>query len=284
MKVLILGGHGMAGHMIREFLLRTTSHEVWTTVRKKTSEEQAYPLDVTRLHNVSALLNLIRPDVVINTVGILNEAAANRPLEAIKVNSLLPHHLAACGWKNGFKLIHISTDCVFSGSRGNYIESDVPDGTTPYARTKALGEVADSRHLTIRTSIVGPERKSDGIGLLHWLMNQQGVVQGYRQVFWNGVTTLELAKAIQWILEREICGLVHLTAPEKISKYQLLQLMKEVFGRDQISIQADDSARSDKSLVNTRSDFAYPSLPYETMMSELQSWMSQLQDRYSYAE
>jgi dTDP-4-dehydrorhamnose reductase len=284
MKILILGGRGMAGHMIKDYLMEATNHKVWDTVRGPADDPRSLPLDATNESDVLEVLEKIQPDVVINAIGILNEEAIRRPKEAIYVNSLLPHLLADFGERLGYKLIHISTDCVFSGKKGNYTETDIPDGISFYAKTKSAGEIIDKANLTIRTSIVGPELKRDGIGLFHWFMGQSRGIKGFSSVFWNGVTTLELAKAIAWTLEQDIRGLVHLAAPTKISKHTLLNLFKTVFERATISIQPYDAIESDKSLVNTRADFSYQVPYYVDMITELKQWMDRKErEVYPYA-
>jgi dTDP-4-dehydrorhamnose reductase len=284
MRILILGGRGMAGHMIKDYLMEATNHEVWDTVRGPAGGPCSLPLDATNESHVLEVLEKVSPDVVINAVGILNEEALKRPKEAIYVNSLLPHLLADFGERLGFRLIHISTDCVFSGKKGNYTETDIPDGISFYAKTKSAGEIIDEVNLTIRTSIVGPELKPDGIGLFHWFMGQSGAIKGFSSVFWNGVTTLELAKAIEWTLEQDIRGLIHLAGPTKVSKHTLLNLFKTVFERPDISIQPYDAIESDKSLVNTRSDFSYQVPCYVDMISELKKWMERKgREVYPYA-
>ncbi|MDR6224331.1 dTDP-4-dehydrorhamnose reductase family protein [Desmospora profundinema] len=283
MKILILGGGGMAGHMLRDYLA-ANEHEVWWTVRRREPHPLSLPLDLLQKGEVDSILERIQPEVVINATGILKDEAAHRLEEAIFVNSFFPHRLARRGKRYGFRLIQISTDCVFSGDRGGYTEEDLPDTTTIYGKTKSLGEVIDSTNLTIRTSIIGPELKPDGIGLFHWFMNQAGVLEGYRNVYWNGVTTLELGKAIQWSLSRPISGLVHLASPQKISKYTLLHLFKEVFDRNEITILPRDDLRSDKTLINSREDFTYLVPPYPVMLKELKDWMeTQTERNYLYA-
>jgi len=130
---------------------------------------------------------------------------------AVWFNSYFPQLLASFGKKYNFKLIHISTDCVFSGKEGGYKEDSFKNGIGFYAQSKALGEVVNSKDLTFRTSIVGPELKPDGIGLFHWFMNQAGAISGFTEVFWTGVTTIELAKAINEAIIQELTGLYHLT-------------------------------------------------------------------------
>lgn len=164
------------------------------------------------------------------------------------------------------------------------MEKDPTDAPTLYGKTKNLGEITVEQHVTIRTSIVGPELKPHGIGLFHWFMQQVDMIQGYRRVFWNGVTTLELAKAIEWLLPQPVSGLIHLATPQKISKYTLLYLFREVFNRSGVTIHPRDDIRSDKTLLNTRADFTYPLPPYIAMLRELKEWMESHTERnYPYA-
>jgi dTDP-4-dehydrorhamnose reductase len=273
LKVLVLGGNGMAGHMIKDYLTEATSYEIYYTIRGNSEEERCFTLDVLDEQSVEALLKQLKPDVVINTTGLLNDNAASLFMEAIYVNSLFPHKLSLYGRQYGFKVIHISTDCVFSGDRGDYTENERKDGTSVYAKTKSLGEIIDNSNITIRTSIIGPELKKEGTGLFHWFMHQSGEILGYQSVYWNGVTTLELAKAIEWLIPRSISGLVQLTGAKKISKLELLNLIKKEFKRDSIVIKAYDQVKSDKSLLNTRSDFLYKASSYSQMLEELKGWM-----------
>lgn len=274
MKVLIFGGQGMAGHMIADYLSEHTGHDIYATVRRNPVSPRQILLDARGEQEIVGVVAELRPDVVINAVGLLNDHAADRLADAITVNSLLPHRLARLGEQFGYRLIHISTDCVFSGAEGNYAESDTADGLTVYAKSKSLGEVSYGNHLTIRTSIIGPELKEDGIGLFHWFMRQKGEIWGYRHVFWNGITTLELAKALEWLLPRNLTGILHLCAPEKLSKFELLTLLKEVFERQTLTIKPFDGVISDKSLVSTRRDMTYIVPPYPQMLKELREWMA----------
>jgi dTDP-4-dehydrorhamnose reductase len=186
---------------------------------------------------------------------------------------LLPHEVIKHLDEYGGKLIHISTDCVFSGTNGNYNEESVPDGITMYAKTKELGEIKSGQHLTIRTSIIGPEIK-EGIGLFHWFMKQKGTIKGFTHVKWNGVTTLELAKFIHFAIENPIAGLYHLTAPETVSKYELLSLIKQVFQKDNVDIIPHTELRIDRTLFNSRLDYPYKVSSYEKQLQELKEWLA----------
>jgi dTDP-4-dehydrorhamnose reductase len=273
MKILILGGKGMAGHMILSYLRRIPEYTVYYTSRDYNDKNGIY-LNVINAIKVEELINEIRPDLVINCVGILNDHASNHKELAFLVNSLLPHQLAKIVERRNGKLIHISTDCVFSGEKGSYTEKEIPDGTSVYAKSKQLGEVITDKHLTIRTSIIGPELKKDGIGLFLWFMNQTGTIKGFKNVFWNGVTTLELAKAIDWMIKEEVTGLYHLASEEKISKYHLLKLIQETFNKNDVEIVPDTEIILDRTIKSTRKDFKYSVPSYADMLLELKEWMN----------
>ncbi|MFJ7684934.1 dTDP-4-dehydrorhamnose reductase family protein [Peribacillus butanolivorans] len=282
MKIFVIGANGMAGHMIVNYLRSLPNTDVYASIRGQSNHPKIFQLDLTNEKLTFEVLQQIRPDIVINAVGILNDDTIKRLKEAIFINSLFPHILASYGDELGFKLIHISTDCVFSGLKGKHKEDHPTDGTTVYAKTKSLGEVIDKRHVTIRTSIIGPELRKHGIGLFQWFMKQTGKIKGYQHVFWNGVTTLELSKAIAWIIPHNIGGLVHLVGDSEISKCYLLNLLKDEFNKKDVQIVPSTSEKSDKTLINTRRDFTYKVPPYPTMIQELKQWMKENQKMYSH--
>lgn len=224
-KVLIIGSKGMAGHMIKEYLIQK-EYDVYGTFREKEEknlEMNEFYLDAFDKGKLEEILKKVKPDFVINCIGILNQFAENNPDIAIYVNGYFPHYLDRLSEKYGYKLIHITTDCVFSGKKGNYTEDDFRDADSYYGRSKAIGEVNNNKTLTFRTSIIGPDINKDGIGLFNWFMKQEGKIKGYSNVFWSGVTTLELAKAIEASFNQNISGIVHLVNNKKISKYDLLK-------------------------------------------------------------
>jgi len=219
-------------------------------------------------------IEAVAPDIVVNCMGILNEYAERNPVEAYWINGIVPHKLKALLDRIGGKLIQISSDCVFSGETGGHTELDAPDGTSVYARSKALGEVTESPHLTIRTSIIGPEIRSGGIGLMQWFLNQQGTVKGYSNAIWNGITTLELAKFIRHVVEdNPLAGLVHVASPEPISKFRLLGLIKETYGKTDADIVQDFEVEIDRTLRSVRMDLHYSFPAYERMLEELRAWV-----------
>lgn len=280
-KVLLLGAAGMAGHMLLGYLAKDPEFEVVNVARDKKITPDTILMDVKDNDSgIEALITATKPDLIINCMGVLIKGSNTSPENAIYVNAYLPHRLAGLARKTGAKLIHISTDCVFSGEQGNYREDDYRDGKDVYAHTKALGEVINDTDLTIRTSIIGPELKSNGEGLFNWFMSQHGDINGYTKAFWSGVTTLELAKAIVFAIRQNLTGLVHLTAPEKISKYDLLLLFRKIWNKNEITVHAYEGKQVDKSLINTRTDFKYNVKAYPLMLQEQLDAM--LENRHLY--
>ncbi len=271
-KVLILGAAGMAGFVIKRRLESADRWQVDTVTRSDQLFKPTYKVDLSDFNQLRKILDN-NYDVVINAVGLLNQYAEDHPDEAILINSYLPHFLAQYGLVKDFRLIHISTDCVFNGKKGDYRVTDPQDGIGYYAQTKALGEVPYAPHLTIRTSIIGPELKSNGIGLFHWFMNQTGAINGFKKAFWSGVTTNILADVIASVIENPIEGLYQLTNNQKISKYDLLQLFKEVFQRDQVIVNPVEGKAVDKSLINERSDFDFLVPDYRSMIQNMKQQM-----------
>jgi len=259
----------MAGHMIQRYLSRLGGFEVVGLARTQDSRFVDHRVDVENLSQLADVLKAVQPAVVVNCVGVLNTAADDDPERAVLLNSYLPHWLARMGDELGFRLIHLSTDCVFSGATGGYIESSEPDGTTMYARTKALGEVRLPHHLTFRTSIVGPELKRNGSGLLEWFLRQSGPVPGYASVLWTGVTTLELAKAVHAAIEENLSGLYHLVPDKVISKEDLLREMARAFEVHDAQVVPQGTPQCQRTLVCTRTDFSFHVHDYGPMLDEL---------------
>lgn len=268
-KVLVVGSKGMAGHMVRQFLINSSFYHVIDISRTDKDITSTYTLDLSQLSVLEDILDSENPDIVVNCAGILNDAAETNPERSVFINSYIPHFLAS----HSNKLIHISTDCVFSGLSGDYLENDRTDGQGFYAKSKSLGEVVYGPHLTLRTSIIGPELKSDGKGLLHWFLKQRGEVKGYSKTFWSGVTTLQLAKGILEMIEKpEVTGLVHYTNNKKISKLELLKLIASEYKSD-AAIVPYENYQADKSLINTRNDLQTSIPSYEIMIKELADFM-----------
>jgi dTDP-4-dehydrorhamnose reductase len=275
-RVLILGAAGMAGHMILSYLkTKHATYDLFTIARNNNEITPDVQLDVTDFRKLENEISQFQPDFIINCIGILNHDAEQNIDKAILLNAYLPHFLERYSYNTHTKLIHISTDCVFSGKKGGYRENDFTDGKGFYAQSKALGEVNNHKDITIRTSIIGPELKQNGIGLLDWFMKQSGEVKGYTHAIWSGVTTLELAKFIDSYLQEPVfSGIIHLTNNQPISKYDLLHEIKKVYELHQISIIPFADYTSDKSFLNTRTDFQYRVPDYEVMLTALQAWQT----------
>ena len=269
MKFLILGSTGMAGHLITTYL-REGGHEVYGLSRRKISPHVDIILDVTHFEELAKIIRGGNFDCVVNCVGVLNRAAEDNKTLTIRLNSELPHFLAETTADLQTKIVQLSTDCVFSGSRGGYVENDFPNGKTFYDRTKALGELIDDKNITFRNSIIGADLERDGIGLLNWFLQQKGAVNGYTKSIWSGVTTLFLAQMIEIAAIENIHGLYQLTNNTPITKHELLKLFAKVFGKE-IKIASADGVAANKTLINTKNFGVAPS--YEQMLRDLRDWM-----------
>lgn len=279
MKIAVLGATGMAGHVISQYF-KDLHCDVYETSRSIRESEKAKAIDACDTECLVKWLNAIEPDVIVNAIGLLQRACAERPDLAIKINSYLPQRLAFCFKDTSAKIIHLSTDCVFSGANAPYEENSFRDGDTLYDRTKALGEIINSKDLTFRMSIIGPDIDPQGTGLFNWFCAQTGKIGGYSKAFWNGITTIELAKAIEKAIEAKLIGLYHLVPQKNISKYDLIILFKKYFDRQQLEIYRDDSFSIDKTLKNTRADFKYYIPAYDEMIEEMAEWVKKHRDMY----
>jgi dTDP-4-dehydrorhamnose reductase len=277
-KILLLGSAGMAGQILKlELLKRTDQIELVDVARNNKISKPKILLDITNFIQLEDIISNGNFDFIINCVGLLNSFAEEHPDKAILINSYLPHFLEKITSSTNTRIIHISTDCVFSGKSGNYKESDLKDGIGFYAQSKALGEVINGKDLTIRTSIIGPDLNISGIGLFKWLMNQNGIINGYTKAFWSGVTTIQLSKVILDIINRTSMptGLIHLTNNAKISKFDLLNVVKNVFELKNLEIVEYNNYEVDKSLVNTRNDLNIKVPGYREMILEMREWMNE---------
>ncbi|MBW9158425.1 MULTISPECIES: dTDP-4-dehydrorhamnose reductase family protein [Clostridium] len=280
-KILMLGATGMAGHMISNYF-KTLSEKyvVYDICHTIKLEENSIVLDIHDLNLLNTIIVELNPDIIINSIGILNKNAEDDPSNTIFINSYLPRYLEERFKNTNIKIIHLSTDCVFSGDTGNYNEISVPDGIDLYAKTKILGEVNNNKDLTVRTSIIGPELKQNGTGLFHWFMKQKATASGYSKVIWSGVTTLELGKCLDFMIENDLSGLYNLTSKVSISKYELLKIINSVFDK-RILIKCFDGVQNDKSLISIRKDFFVELPAYTEMVSELKDWMLKNSKLYS---
>lgn len=268
-KVLVLGATGLIGHQVYNYLEKHCEYELCNISYRKKLNDKTFIADIREEQKFLSLIEDINPDVIVNAIGILIDGANKDPENAIFVNAYMPHRLSRLAKSINAKLIHISTDCVFSGLKKEpYVESDEKDGKDTYAKAKGLGEVINFSDVTLRTSVIGPELKSDGEELFHWFMSQSGTINGFTKAIWSGVTTVELAKAVLWSIEENITGLYHITNNSSINKYDLLNLIKKHMKKE-INIRAVDGKEVYKNFVDTRQERAYKIPSYETMVQEL---------------
>ena len=280
-KVLILGSAGLIGHQIYFYLKNKSDFQLSNISYSKKLQNDTILLDARDQESLTIQIKNINPDFVVNCIGSLIENSNRDPQSAIMLNAYLPHKLVNLAHEIGFKLIHMSTDCVFSGEkRAPYIETDFKDGRDIYAKTKGLGEIINNNHLTLRTSVVGPELKSSGGQLFNWFMNQSSSINGYSTAFWSGVTTIELAKAVKWTIDNEITGLYHITNNQSISKNNLLRLFKK-YTKKNIEIIPLDLNNLDKSFIDTRKLIDYEIPSYELMVRDMVKLISENKELYS---
>lgn len=276
-RVLILGASGMLGHVLFRWFARLDGYETVGTLRSHAIPQGLMPpgsdtrarlltgVDALQPGRLEAVHRNVIPDVVINCVGLVKQLdACTDPLQAIPVNALLPHLVAALCRETGARLIHISTDCVFSGRRGRYTESDLPDAEDLYGRSKLLGEVATPGALTLRTSVIGPELGSRR-GLFEWFRTQPGPVRGFEKAIFSGLPSVEFARVVtDFVLPRpELSGVYHL-AVDPIDKCALLELIAHEYGLP-TTIVPDRSVVVDRSLnasrFNATTGYASPAWP-----------------------
>ena len=279
MRILILGGSGMLGHRLYNHF--TDRYETRVTLRRKISDYKDFNMfsdlnsyagiDVRSIHQLQDVFDDFRPEVVVNAVGIIKQLpSAQENIPSIEINALFPHQLAIICQKIKTRLIHISTDCVFSGEKGNYREEDTADAQDLYGRTKFLGEVGDYGCLTLRTSMIGKElmRKKS---LLEWFLSQKGSVKGFKNAIFSGFITQELCRIIEMVVTKypAASGIYHVSS-EPISKYDLLCMLKERLGL-QNTIVPDESFVCDRSLDSSifRREFKYNPPTWDQMIDEL---------------
>ena len=283
MKVLVVGASGMLGNTMLKVLSEKEEWMVFGTVRSRSisrffspriSKNLIFGCDVENHDSLVDALNKVQPDVVINCVGLIKQLAdANDPLVALPINAILPHRLAKLCDLAGARLIHMSTDCVFTGEKGNYSEDDVPDATDLYGLSKLLGEVHYPHTVTLRTSIIGHELQSMH-GLIEWFLSQQEVCSGYRRAIFSGLPTVVLAQIVRDVVipQSELSGLYHV-ASQPIDKYNLLKLVAGEYGKI-IAIEPDDQVVINRSLNATRfqDTTGYISPDWKSLISIMHSY------------
>ena len=261
LKVMVLGASGMLGRSVFRLFANSPGFSVVGTLRSAqfrldipdgSDASLHYGVDVEQTDSLVAAFESIRPDVIINCIGLVKQlAVANDPLQMVPINALLPHRLARLAALMNARLVHISTDCVFTGEKGNYVESDAPDAQDLYGRSKLLGEVDYPNAITLRTSIIGIEQDSKR-GLISWFLAQQGPVKGFAKAIFSGLPSVVLAQVIRdhVLTNAEMHGVWQVSA-EPVSKFDLLSLVAAEYGKD-VHIMRDDLLVIDRSLNSSR--------------------------------
>ena len=269
----------MAGHIIAIYL-KEQGHEVVGFARTPSDFLKTIVGDAYDTELIARCISEGNYDAVINCIGMLNQFAENDKAAASFLNGYLPHFLVKATEGTNTQVIHMSTDCVFSGKTGPYTEDSLPDGSTFYDRSKALGEINDSKNLTLRNSIVGPDIKQKGIGLLNWFMQQFGEVNGFTGAMWTGQTTLQLAKTMEAAAKAKVSGLINMVPSTNISKYELLKLFNHYLRNDELIINPVEGVVADKTLIRTNREFDYQIPDYDTMVREMAEWMKAHKELY----
>ena len=261
-RVLILGGTGMLGHTLFSHLTMDPNLDVYATARSSEGLQAWFPaamvakirtgVDADNFDTVIRAFAAIQPNIVVNCIGLIKQLPmASDPLSAITVNSLLPHRISLVCRTAGARLIHISTDCVFNGMKGNYTEEDPSDAQDLYGRSKFLGEVSYPHCVTLRTSIIGHELKGK-LGLIEWFLAQEDSIRGFTKAIYSGFPTVELAGIIRDVVlpNKELSGIYHVSA-EPIAKYDLLNLVAAKYGK-LLNIEPFEDFVQDRSLNSNK--------------------------------
>jgi dTDP-4-dehydrorhamnose reductase len=280
LKVLVLGSTGMIGHQVFNYLKRTEKYEMFNISYRKKLNKETILCSVREETKFTDIIVNIKPNIIINCIGILINGSNSDTENAIFINAYFPHRLMSLADELNCKLIHISTDCVFSGEKEiPYTEKDFKDGKDTYAKSKGLGEIINEKHLTLRTSVIGPELKTDGEELFHWFMTQSGEIKGYTKAIWSGVTTTMLAKVVDWAIDHKTTGLYHVTNNKSIDKYSLLNLLKK-HTKKKITIKPIIGKELNKSFTDTRKELNFIIPNYEKMIKEMVECIYKNQELY----
>jgi dTDP-4-dehydrorhamnose reductase len=280
MKILILGGDGMLGHQVQRHAIEN-GHEVAVTLRQPLqvyaefglfdAENSFDNIDVRSIERLCDVFASFRPQAVVNCVGIVKQRPFAQDIgQSLEINALLPHRLATLCGACGAHLVHISTDCVFDGRRGNYKDNDFADATDIYGRTKYLGEVSGEHCITLRSSIIGFEL-SRKTGLLEWVLAQSGTIKGFRRAIFSGFTTNEMARIILKMLQdHPRASGIYQVSSAPINKFDLVSAIARRLKPD-LTVVPDDAVAIDRSLDSSRfrSQFEYTPPSWSTMLDEL---------------
>lgn len=275
MKIIVLGCTGVVGHAVALYF-KEAGHEVY-------DEFDSIIFNKDKLKEV---IENVKPDAIINCTAIVNQAAEEDKAGAAYLNAFLPHLLETLTAGTNTVVVHRSTDCIFSGAKGQYVLEDWPDAKSFYARTKAVGELNNDKDITIRVSLIGPAQDENDGSLLNWFLNQKGEVKGFANAIWTGLTTLEYAKTIEILLKKKAHGVFQAAPNNPVSKYELIKLFEKYFPAKRNIIRVDNN-RVDKSLVPFWGDYDIQIKDYEDQIIEMKQWIENhpgLYPRYYYSK
>ena len=268
MKILVLGCTGVVGHAVALYF-KETGHEVFDT-------HDATIYDKDQLKKV---IEDVKPDAIINCTAIVNQAAEEDKAGAAYLNAYLPHLLETLTAGTNTVVVHRSTDCIFSGAKGQYVLEDWPDAKSFYARTKAVGELNNKKDITIRVSLIGPAQDEKDGSLLNWFLNQKGEVKGFANAIWTGLTTLEYAKTIESLLYQKAHGVFQAAPNCAISKYELINIFEKYFPGGRTIVKVENN-RVDKSLVPYWANYDIEIKDYEEQIREMKDWIEKHRNLY----
>lgn len=281
MNILVLGASGMAGHVISIYL-REHGFQVDTLAATNKFDGNTILIDIMNTSEIEEIFKVKDYDYIINCIGLLVKQSAEAKDRSTYTNSYFPHFLENYFIDKKTKIIHLSTDGVFSSRNSAYDEKSSYDTESFYGLTKAVGEVINDKDLTFRMSIIGPSMKRSDPSLFNWFYQQHENISGFTNIQWNGITTIELAKAIKAAIDQDIVGVYHLTSNESISKFDLLVLFKNIFNRKDVTISPALGSGSGTTLINTRNDLSYEAPQYESMIVEMRDWIENHKQYYSH--
>ena len=261
MKILVLGCTGVVGHVVALYF-KESGHEVY----------DGYDATIYDKGQMKKAISDIKPDAIINCTAIVNQAAEEDKAGAAYLNAYLPHLLESLTAGTNTVVVHRSTDCIFSGAKGQYVLEDWPDAKSFYARTKAVGELNNDKDITIRVSLIGPAQDDNDGSLLNWFLNQKGVVKGFANAIWTGLTTLEYAKTIERLLNQKAHGVFQAAPNSAISKYELINIFEKFFPGERTIVRVENN-RVDKSLVPYWANYDIEIKDYEEQVVEMKDWI-----------
>lgn len=278
MKILVLGSGGMLGHITTVYL-KENGNDIQDVSYPEKAFDNSYVCNVFKLEELEVILNNNDFDIIINCIALLVKASEENKAEAVFINSYFPHWLEKKYINSHTKIIQVSTDGVFGNGTPPYAEDDRHLNDTFYAKSKSLGELVNSKDLTVRSSYFGPDKNDSGVGLLNWFFKQKGEISGFDEVFFTGVTSLEFAKFIEKY-GFGMTGTYNLGARESISKFELLQKLKNEFNIIYLNINPDSTKKQDTSVYTTREDCKYRLKSYDVMIRELHDYINTHYDLY----